>query len=188
MNLSLKQILFIGILAEALILAGSFYFHPTIGETFRHAARYSGRLSALLFLYCFFLFSNSSNGSRADAVPLHNYLRSFAVLHLIHFFFLASNVYLNKVPLLPVKLLGGGLGYLLIITVPFLLRKISRRMQMLFFFYLNFVMFMTYLARIKGDFVGAQPHWIHYVFLISFILAPALFIWRQIRTKKQTIS
>jgi len=56
MKVSLARLLFLGVLAEIIILGVSYALHPEEGETFRYASRYSGRLSALVFLLSFYLF------------------------------------------------------------------------------------------------------------------------------------
>ncbi|MEL7532589.1 MAG: hypothetical protein AAFN10_14825 [Bacteroidota bacterium] len=144
--------------------------HPEIEEVFRHAARYSGRLSALIFMITFYVFASSYPKPIAENQALKSLLTTFAVLHVIHFGFLATNVFLNDIPIVPVKLTGGALAYLMIVAAPFRLHKLKLGFQLTYFYYVSLVMIITYVARIKGDFEGAEPFWFHYVAMGALIL------------------
>lgn len=172
---SLKKLLILGILAELVIFLISYILDSSLEVTFRYAARYSGRLSAVTFLIVFYLFATSFPSPELKNKPLRNGLTLFAVLHLIHFGFLATNVYLNDIPLVPVKLAGGALAYLMIVAAPFFLQKLKPKFQLIYFYYVSFVMIMTYVARAKGDFQGAQPFWFHYAMILLFTICCIVF-------------
>ncbi|MGB0633827.1 MAG: hypothetical protein ACPGKX_04580 [Flavobacteriaceae bacterium] len=172
-NFSYRQLLFAGIFLETIIFFIFFYSKQDLGDVFRYSARYSGRLSLIIYLYCFYkfyrAFLNSDNLKRVkDLVFI------FGVLHVIHFGFLALSVYLNNLPIIPVKITGGALAYLMIIIYPFIIEKIKKHIyHLIYFYYVGIVMLMTYVARIKGDFEGAEPeifHKIAFVFLILVFL------------------
>ena len=172
-NFSYRQLLFAGIFLETIIFFIFFYSKQDLGDVFRYSARYSGRLSLIIYLYCFYkfyrAFLNSDNLKRVkDLVFI------FGVLHVIHFGFLALSVYLNNLPIIPVKITGGALAYLMIIIYPFIIEKIKKHIyHLIYFCYVGIVMLMTYVARIKGDFEGAEPeifHKIAFVFLILVFL------------------
>ena len=172
-NFSYRQLLFTGIFLETIIFFIFFYYKQDLGDVFRYSARYSGRLSLIIYLYCFYkfyrAFLNSDNLKRVkDLVFI------FGVLHVIHFGFLALSVYLNNLPIIPVKITGGALAYLMIIIYPFIIEKIKKHIyHLIYFYYVGIVMLMTYVARIKGDFEGAEPeifHKIAFVFLILVFL------------------
>ena len=172
-NFSYRQLLFAGIFLETIIFFIFFYSKQDLGDVFRYSARYSGRLSLIIYLYCFYkfyrAFLNSDNLKRVkDLVFI------FGVLHIIHFGFLALSVYLNNLPIIPVKITGGALAYLMIIIYPFIIEKIKKYIyHLIYFYYVGIVMLMTYVARIKGDFEGAEPeifHKIAFVFLILVFL------------------
>lgn len=177
MNYSLKKLLLVGISVELLIFAICYLMEPSTGETFRHAARYSGRVSLVIFLITFYLFATSFPEPVADNKPLKNWLTLFAVLHVIHFGFLATNVFLNDIPIVPVKLTGGALAYTMIVAAPLLLHKVKTGGQLTYFYYVSIVMIVTYIARIKGDFVGADPFWFHYVAIASVGICCIIFGW-----------
>lgn len=175
MNLSLNKLVQIGVLLELLILLVSYLMYQEPSETFRYAARYSGRLSALVFLFTFYLYTKSFPLPLKDHIELRNFIKLFAVLHIIHFGFLAANVYLNSIPLIPVKLMGGALAYLMIVVAPFKLHGLKIAWQLTYFYYVSLVMIMTYIARIKGDFIGAEPFWFHYLAVGLFIFCGIAF-------------
>ena len=94
-------------------------------------------------------------------------------MHIIHFSFLAASVGLNNLPIVPVKLMGGFLAYGGIFCYPFFIWKIAS--LLISFYYVGFVMAMTFLARIRGAFVGADPEVFHFIglgiVLVSFGMA-----------------
>lgn len=164
-----------GVAAEIAIFAISYAMAPSLEETVRYAARFSGRLSAFVFLFTFYQFARDYPQPVKENKGLRNWLTTFAVLHVIHWGFLASNVYLNNIPLEAVKIAGGALGYLMIVLAPFYLHKLKLKFQLPYFYYVSLVMILTYVARAKGDFEGAEPSWFHFTMLGLFIGACALF-------------
>lgn len=183
MKLSLQKLLLLGVFLELLILLISYLLHPEIEETFRYAARYSGRLSAVVFLYAFYTYSMAFPNLLGENIELRNLIRLFAVLHVIHFGFLAANISLNAIPLVPVKLIGGALAYLMIVLAPFKLHQFKTPLQLIYFYYVSIVMTMTYVARAKGDFEGAEPFWFHYLALGVFIICALVFGIRMWQTR-----
>ena len=103
MHRSTKQLLLLGVLAEAAIWLVSYVITDSLHETFRLSARFSGRLSALVFLFTFFQYARSFRAPEQGSVQ--KYITLFAVLHAIHWGFLATNVYLNEIPLETHKLI-----------------------------------------------------------------------------------
>lgn len=184
MKLSLKKLALLGILSEVVIFLICHFTQPSLEETFRHAARYSGRLSAFVFLVSFYLFAFSHPKPIIEHKQLRNWLTFFAIVHIIHFGFLATNVVLNDIPIIPVKLTGGALAYIMIVIAPLFLHKLKLSFQLVYFYYVSLVMLITYLARAKGDFKGAEPFWFHYFMLGLFIACGFLFgykIWKTSR-------
>lgn len=174
MKLSLQKLLLFGVCIELLILLASYIIHPEIKYTFRYAARYSGRLSVLVFLCTFYFFSIRPNDIENN-IPASNFIKLFAVLHIIHFAFLAMSVYLNIIPLEVIKVIGGAIAYFMIVIAPFMFHKVKFGYQLVYFYYVSLVMILTYVARIKGDFPGAEPFWFHYVMLSVLIFCCVFF-------------
>ncbi len=185
MKLSLSKLLGLGVALEVLIFVVCYLLHPEIEETFRFAARYSGRLSAVVFLFAFYSYTMAFPKALNENKEVRNLIKLFAVLHVIHLGFLAMNIYLNDIELVPVKLLGGALAYLMIVFAPFILHRLKRPLQLVYFYYVAIVMTVTYVARAKGDFEGAEPYWLHYVMLGIFVVAMIVFGVRMWKARKQ---
>lgn len=178
MSKRLGQLLVLGILIEVVILLYSNLITENTPELFKYAARYSGRFSLFVFLIAFYFYTFSKK------LQLTNFIKLFALVHLIHFGFLATNIYLNEITLEVPKLIGGALAYIMIVIAPFKLDTLSTKWQLVYFYYVSFVMIMTYIARIKGDFEGAEPFWFHYAVLITIILCCIGFGLRLYKRKK----
>ena len=161
--------LFLGVIIELLIFCYFFITKFDLGNVFRYAARYSGRLSLIVYVYCFYLFTKAFI-KNIELKDTKNAVNIFCVLHLIHFIFLALSVKLNNLPIIPVKITGGFLAYLIIIAYPLVIDKIIKPIyHFIYFYYVGIVFAMTYVARIKGDFVGAEPEFFHFLGLGSLI-------------------
>ena len=169
----MKKIISLGVFVELLIFFNFFLSVDDISETFRYSARYSGRLSLIVYLYCFYVFSKEFEGNKYNKTK--KVVLLFSVLHLIHFIYLAFSVWLNELPIIPYKLLGGFIAYVLIIIYPLLIDKIKKTIyHIIYFYYVGIVMAVTYLARIKGEFIGAPTELFHYfgfsIVILIFIL------------------
>lgn len=184
MKLSLQKLLLLGVFLELLILVICYLLHPEIEETFRYSARYSGRLSAIVFLYAFYTYAMAFPKPMSENLELRNLIRLFAVLHVIHFGFLAMNVYLNEIELVLVKLIGGVLAYLMIVLAPFKLHRLKTPLQLIYFYYVAIAMIMTYVSRIKGGFEGSEPYWFHYLAIGVFVGCSIVFGFRIWKTSK----
>ena len=171
MKTSLRQLILTGVLLELIIFILSYFFAENFNEAIRLSARFSGRVSAILFLIVFFLYANLNDGKVERGSPFFNNLILFSVLHIIHFGFLAANVVLNDIELIPVKLAGGSLAYLMIVAAPWGFDRIRRSFQFVYLYYVSLVMIITYVARAKGDFQGAEPSLIHFIFIGIYLVA-----------------
>ena len=171
MNSKNKTWLIILVIIEILIFVWGYFSESYINEAIRISARYSARLSALVYLYCFYLFTLGLI-KNTNKIDLNNWISIFCVVHLIHFCFLAANVYLNKIELIPYKLAGGFLAYLMIISFPFLVKKpnLAKWTYFVYFYYVGIVFIITYISRIKGQFIGAEPSIFHYIGLIAIAI------------------
>ena len=177
----MKKIISLGVFVELLIFFNFFLSVDDISETFRYSARYSGRLSLIVYLYCFYVFSKEFEGNKYNKTK--KVVLLFSVLHLIHFIYLAFSVWLNELPIIPYKLLGGFIAYILIIIYPLLIDKIKKTIyHIVYFYYVGIVMAVTYLARIKGEFVGAPTELFHYFGFTIVILIFILFGYKIFKT------
>ncbi|MFT7121503.1 MAG: hypothetical protein ACJAZ9_001681 [Neolewinella sp.] len=161
---SLRPWLVAGVVLELLIFGACYFMFDDIGEVFRHSARYSGRLSLFIYLFAFSYFALTFYDDRPEVMAnVKKLVTIFCVLHFIHFSFLATNVIMNDIELIPYKLAGGFLGYLMILLYPFFIDRISnKKLHLIYFYYLGLVMVLTYVARIKGEFEGVTSWPIHY--------------------------
>ena len=184
MKHSLRLLLLIGVALEVLIFVFSYGLHPELPDTFKYAARYSGRLSLFVFFYTFYRYAKDYPKPVGENRQLQNLVILFAVLHLIHWGFLATNIYLNEIPIVVVRVLGGALAYAMIIAAPFVLHRIKPLLQLIYFYYVSLVMGLTYWARVKGDFEGAETTWFHYMGLTIVVVGCVVFgrwIWNASR-------
>ncbi|MEL6672057.1 MAG: hypothetical protein AAFR61_07685 [Bacteroidota bacterium] len=178
MKLALRNLLLLGVMAEVLIFVVAYFMNPEeLGEAFRISARWSGRLSLGVFLAAFYQFARNHPTPLKENTAAREWILLFAVVHIIHFGFLATNVFLNEIPLIPVKLAGGALAYLMVVAAPFWLHKLSFRPQLVYFYYVSLVMIITYVARVKGDFEGADPSFAHYVGMALMVSGVLVFSW-----------
>ncbi|MFT7419093.1 MAG: hypothetical protein ACI9QN_000009 [Arcticibacterium sp.] len=167
---NLKELFILALIAEGLILAYAYFSNPfETGETFRLAARYSGRLSLFFILATFILTTlNWSDLRGRFKEKFIGLIALFSVLHAIHFVFLALSLYLNHIELVPFKLLGGTLGYLTLLIYPWVLKakKPPFWMDYFYFYYLLIIIMVSILSRLSGAFEGVEPSVLHYVGLI----------------------
>lgn len=188
LELNFTKWLLTGIALEITIFISCYFAFPDQPEEiFRHAARYSGRLSLLIYLFAFSYFALTFTDKRAGVMAtLKKIVTIFCVLHIIHFGFLATNVWLNGIELVPYKLAGGILGYSFIVLYPFFIDRIkNKKLHFIYFLYLGIVMIGTYMARIKGEFPGAEPGPVHYFGVGATVLALLVYGWMVFRARPQ---
>jgi hypothetical protein len=181
----LPNLLSIGLGLELLVLILS-YFEAN-GDTthfFQASARLSGRVSLLYFSFLF-IYTTLNPSVESDSEPLKiKYIlaRNFAILHVIHWFLLATAVSMSGFNIVPYKLMGGALAYLMIVLLPLILSgklfpNLSLRFTLnVYLPYVWLIFFVTYLTRVLGKaapITGIMPA---YYVLISITVG--LMIWR----------
>ncbi len=166
-------VLLVGFLIQASLGWMGFLCGDPFNEGVRLAARYSGRFSFLAYLVsvAFLLRWN-----RREAAREAGFLAAlfFAWVHLLHFGYLATNLYLNGIePEIP-KAIGGALAYVLILSQPWRVRHVRAKapMHAVFVYFAGLVMGLTFLARYRGEFPGAAPDDMHLVGMgmVAFVL------------------
>jgi hypothetical protein len=136
-----------------------------------------------MFLSIYFLISQKKSEKK-----LKDSIIVFCFLHYIHFIYLALAVYLNNIPIIPARLAGGFIAYLMILIYPFIISKIEKIIyHLIYFYYVGIVMVVTILGRVRGNFEGAEPEFFHYVGLASVILGFVYFTSVIIRSKNPII-
>ena len=187
LKINLKNLLIIGLFFELIIFGISYLIVDNWGDTFRLSARYSGRLSLVIYLTCFYFFTFSFIKKKSET-ELKNSIILFCFLQYIHFIYLSLAVYLNDLPIIPVRLTGGFIAYLMILIYPFIISKIKNIIyHLVYFYYVGIVMAITILGRIRGTFEGANPEVSHYIGLSAIILGFIYFTYVIIRAKKSEI-
>jgi hypothetical protein len=140
--------LLVGLILEVLILFLALVNGDSNAEVFKLAARYSGRLSLAVYLFAFHVFTIAFvRGSDPGFEKAHRIVTTFALLHLIHLGFVAMNVRLNAIELVPYKLAGGALAYAVIVVYPLVMQRFRTKLSvhLVYFLYVGSVMAITLL-------------------------------------------
>lgn len=153
-----RNFFYLGIFLEILIIAISLFEADSQLAFLQTASRYSGRLS---FFFFSIIFIHAAIFPKVDeslsTILFHrSFVVYFAILHLIHFGFLASYNILADTVLIPTRLIGGIIAYVTLVLYPIILLtalqgKWVSVVRNLYIYFLFFVFFMTYLPRIKGE-------------------------------------
>ena len=186
-KLVLKYGYFLGIISQLILILILMLLLTDVNEIFRYAARFSGRFSFSLYLLSLLSFLKYYTKNQS-IVLTRKVLGIFSLIHLIHFYFLATSIYLNSIPIIPYRLAGGFIAYLMIIIYPFYINKVKNNIfHFIYFYYVGLIMIMTYLARIKGEFKGAEPEIFHYL-AITFLIITLIIFSYKIYSKKNKSS
>ena len=125
MNQRLLKILPYGYGLEVFVIIMAYL--ESYGDTtafFQAAARLSGRVSLLFFLI--FAVYATLYPSVKEGIVLTiktSLVKDFAIIHVIHWMFLATAVTLSHFELVPLRVLGGALAYLMVIVMPLIYEK-----------------------------------------------------------------
>jgi hypothetical protein len=174
----LPRLLTIGFLLEVLVLILSYF--ESQGDTtafFQAAARLSGRVSLLYFTLLFVYATLNPSLKKEDILQYKIILtRNFAILHLIHWVLLATAVSLSEFDIVPFRLAGGALAYLLIVFAPFVLtKKVLKNTnlpiaQTVYLLYVWLIFFMTYFSRVRMQSTHVTGSMTAYYILMAFVI------------------
>ncbi len=180
MRPSLLSFAILGLLLQATAGAMGFLHDEGMVEAMRYAARYSGRISFLAYLLSMLIFTRWLAG-RVDRTTAVQTAFLFGWVHLLHFGYLATNISMSAITPEPVKVAGGILAYGMILTHPLWVRRLRPRhgWHVVHYFYVGLVMMLTFVARLKGEFPGADPSPIHGVGIAVCLLAIGAFLWQR---------
>ena len=162
-------------LLEVAIVVAGFYTEGPTATGWQTITRFSGRLSLFLFSIIFLLQHKPES--------LHHWLSDkffllFAMVHGIHLVELITYVRMSGVSLIPIRVAGGALAYLLIFLMPVLWHyrmqgRISVEkffvIQTVFMYYTWFVFFLTYLPRVQGKLPQAGGNYFEHVALLGWV-------------------
>lgn len=177
---------YIGIALELFVLVVSYaYSKNDVALFFQLSARFSGRVSLLFFCMLFIYATlHPSLERKSEPMSIKFILASnFAICHLIHWAFLAIAMHLNNRPLVPVKLIGGALAYLMIVMLPFILKgkginnTFLKWTLQVYLFYVWSIFFITYLSRVTGSSNPPFASVKAFYYAVTFGLV-VLMIWR----------
>lgn len=161
---------------EALVAALGIFNYGWSIEGLQATTRFSGRFSLLLFSLIFLLYPGKL--TMLEGILSRRYFLVFAVAHGIHLVELLSYVYLAGIVLVPYRVAGGFLAYSLIFLMPWFQHRLEngsleqtrfRATAMVYLFYVWFIFFMTYIARLNGSFQNAGGTWAEHVILMGWV-------------------
>ena len=188
MKSKISKLLMFGIALELIVVLLSYM--ESQGDTtlfFQAAARLSGRVSLAFFLfYGIFATRHPSVEIGSPVVSVKTQLvTDFAVIHIIHWVFLAIAVKLSGFELVPFRVAGGALAYGMIVVMPFIYQKklfaslSLSMMQHVYIFYVWLIFFMTYLSRVREQTPTATGDMTYYWVLIA--VTTSFLVWRIVK-------
>lgn len=145
-------------------------------ESLQAVTRFSGRASLLIFSLIF-LFQNHKHLNVKNILS-EKYFLIFAIAHGIHLLELLSFVYLSGTPLIPIRLAGGFLAYVLIFMMPFAQSMFERNklslktfssLTLIYLYYVWFIFFMSYLPRVRGTLPNVGGSYSEFVVLLAWV-------------------
>ena len=169
-------ILSVGLWANALIALYAGWVAPDSVSFWQIMTRLSGRVSlgvfAILMYYETFLLTRRNVPAFLQKSQLWHWSAGLAIHHYWHLCCIAIYVRSSGIELVPIRLAGGAFAYLLVGVAPFLhakeIEKVWKRpIRFLYLYWVWFVIFMTYVARLTGQFPQAGGTFIEYVVLMS---------------------
>jgi len=172
-----RTALFFAVVASALVIVVAVTLHGWSLAGLQATTRFSGRLSLAVFATIFILYPKRENRLKELLSP--GFFLVFAVIHGIHLVELLTYVYKSQIPLVPTRVAGGFLAYALIFVMPYLQVQTDRgrlaaekfaRVGYVYLFYVWFVFFMTYLARVRGTFPNAGGTFAEHAVLIGVVV------------------
>ena len=145
-------------------------------EGFQAVTRFSGRTSLGVFSLIF-LFQKHRY-VKLTSILSDKYYLIFAIAHGIHLVQLTMFVYLSGNELIPMRIAGGFVAYLIIFIMPFAqyqleLGKLSLKqfatLNLVFLYYVWFIFFMTYLSRVRGTMPNVGGSYSEFVILLAWV-------------------
>lgn len=174
--MNLLRLFLLVIIAELLIAVLATHNYGFTIEGLQATTRFSGRFSLALFSLIFILLPR--NRKTLHLILSEKAFLVFAVAHGIHLLELLSYVYLSKVTLIPVRLAGGFLAYVLIFSLPVLQyyfesSKLSEKKyqvaENIYLYYVWFIFFMSYLPRVQGKLPTVGGTYQEFVVLLAWV-------------------
>lgn len=145
-------------------------------EGLQAVTRFSGRASLGIFSLIF-LFQKHRY-IKLTSILSDKYYLIFAIAHGIHLVQLLTFVYLSGNALIPLRLAGGFIAYLLIFIMPYAASlfknsKLSEKqfgsLALVYSYYVWFIFFMSYLPRVRGTLPNVGGSYSEFVILLAWV-------------------
>lgn len=169
--MTFRKALIILLLAELFIglLASAMFGFDISG--LQALTRFSGRLSLVIFSILFILLP--FHREKLTSILSNKFYLIFAIAHFIHFIELFLYNRIIGGAFIPLRVAGGALAYGLILSMPFLIDRVTVRKQIIlqniYLFYLWLVFFITYLPRVQGKMPHVGGRYYEFVILFAWI-------------------
>ncbi len=169
--MTFRRSLLLVLAAEALIVIAAVLLYGVNVTGLQAATRFSGRLSALLFGLIFILLPY--HREKLAAILSDKFFLTFAIAHTIHFIELFWYNMIIGGTFIPLRVAGGALAYVMILTMPFLINKFPKKRRFIpeniYLFYIWLVFFVTYLPRIQGKLPYVGGKYAEFVAMFTWI-------------------
>jgi hypothetical protein len=174
--MTVRKAVILVIIIECLVAAFAFYHYGQSLEALQAVTRYSGRVSLLIFSIIFLLLPKHESNLERLLSPRPFFI--FALAHGIHLVELLAHVNLSGNDLIPVRLAGGFLAYVIIFAMPVVKHytlngKLTigkyRIFQTVYLYYVWFIFFMSYLPRVQGKLPNAGGQYWEFVVLLAWV-------------------
>ncbi|HEY5826341.1 MAG TPA: hypothetical protein VIT44_18355 [Cyclobacteriaceae bacterium] len=174
--MSFRRALILLLVAEATIIPLAIINYGQTIEALQAVARFSGRLSLLIFSVIF-LFQKDERINVSQMLS-EKYFLIFAIGHGIHLVELLSYIYFSGNSFNPVRAFGGAFAYAFIFLMPWLEdqwkdNKITLgtfgRIELFYLFYIWLIFFLTYLPRVQGKLPNAGGTYKEHVILLAWV-------------------
>lgn len=172
-----RNTIFVTLVASALVIAWAVMVYGWTLEGLQATTRFSGRLSLAVFACIFVLYPGHQERLKQLLSP--GFFLVFAVVHGIHLIELVTYVTKSGISVVPMRAAGGFLAYSLIFAMPWLKTRAEQgkltieRFQLIgnvYLFYVWFIFFMTYLARVRGSFPNAGGTYQEHAMLMGAVI------------------
>ncbi len=146
-------------------------------EGLQATTRFSGRLSLFIFSFIFLLYPNDKRA--LTFYFSEKFFLAFAIAHGIHLIELLSYVTLSGTPLVPYRVAGGFLAYVIIFLMPILQHRAEKgklstsryqSLGMVYLFYVWLIFFMTYVGSLRAELPNAGGTRQEYLTLIGWVV------------------
>ncbi|MCK6616356.1 MAG: hypothetical protein L6Q51_01795 [Cyclobacteriaceae bacterium] len=173
--MSFKKAVLTVVLLEILLAVLALVNYGDSLTALQAVTRYSGRLSLILFSILFLVLPNQQ---RLKEILSDKPFLVFAIAHGIHLVELLTYVYLSGNELIPIRLAGGFVAYVLIFAMPVFQYRYEKGLitethfkvaLTIYQYYVWFIFFMSYLPRVQGKLPNVGGEYWEFVVLLAWV-------------------